>query len=366
MISSKLKNNVSRILPYGIIWLAFGLIFLIVEYAATKNAGDTPAGVIQLNYTIFIFAMIAVTLVGLLIGVIELMFINRFFTKRSFLAKILGKFIFYSVFLFLIICITYPVAASLELKTSLFDAVIWDKFSEYLYSITFFSTAFQMTISLVVTLFYAEISENMGPGVFLNFILGKYHKPKEENRIFMFLDMKSSTAIAEKIGHSEYFEFLKAYYFILSKALIKYSAEIYQYVGDEMVISWKRSKGIKDNNCIRCFFAMKNDLKNKQDWFDKQFGLHPEFKAGLHYGAVMTGEIGSVKKVIIFTGDTLNATSRIQSLCNQYGVDNLISGDLHGILKLETDYEVASLGNKELRGKLKAMELFTVKQKSGS
>ncbi|MBT8314785.1 MAG: adenylate/guanylate cyclase domain-containing protein, partial [Maribacter sp.] len=141
----------------------------------------------------------------------------------------------------------------------------------------------------------------------------------------MFLDIKSSTSIAEKIGHVEYFELLKEYYHILSNAVIEYSGEIYQYVGDEIVITWNLSKGIMNNNCIKCFFKMKSDLKERQYWFEQKFGVYPEFKAGLHLGEVTTGEIGRIKKDIIFTGDVLNTTARIQSLCNDLQVDNLIS-----------------------------------------
>ena len=73
----------------------------------------------------------------------------------------------------------------------------------------------------------------------------------------MFLDMKSSTTIAESLGHVKYFEMLKEYYSDLSDPIIKYSGEIYQYVGDEIVVSWKLKNGLQNNNCIQCFFAMK-------------------------------------------------------------------------------------------------------------
>jgi len=69
------------------------------------------------------------------------------------------------------------------------------------------------------------------------------------------------------------------------------------------------------------FFAMKEDLRKRADWYNKDFGLLPAFKAGLHFGKVTTGEIGALKKEIIFTGDVLNTTARIQGLCNHHKVD---------------------------------------------
>ncbi|GAA4898250.1 hypothetical protein GCM10023311_23870 [Flaviramulus aquimarinus] len=341
----------------------FGLIFLFIEHSATKDFDYTVNGVIKLDYRVVLFALPVVTIVGLIIGIIELLFINRLFSKNSFLFKIIGKLIIYSLFLFIIICFTYPVAASIELKTNIFDKKVWSKFTEFLNSISFLSTSFQMTVSLIFALFYNEISEKVGSNAFLNFIVGKYHKPKLESRIFMFLDMKSSTTIAEKIGHLEYFNLLKDYYNIISDAVINYSGEIYQYVGDEMVVSWKTSNSKTDNNCIHCFFKMKHDLQKQKKKFIDKFNEHPTFKAGIHFGEVTTGEIGKIKKDIVFTGDTLNTTARIQSLCNEFSADLLISENLLNILDLDTDFSAIFLVNQKLRGKEKSIDLYTIEKK---
>jgi len=176
----------------------------------------------------------------------------------------------------------------------------------------------------------------------------------------MFSDMKSSTNIAEKLGHIRYFELLREYYFDLSDAIVKYGGEIYQYIGDEIVVSWKFKEGMKNNNCVNCFFAMKGDLRKRADWYGENFGHVPDFKAGFHFGKVTTGEIGALKKEIIFTGDVLNSTARIQGLCNQYNVDLLISDDLMKILDLDSEFKLKSLGEAELRGKTEKMNLYTI------
>ena len=213
---------------------------------------------------------------------------------------------------------------------------------------------------LIVSIFYAQISDNIGHKTLMNFVTGKYHSPTEEIRIFMFSDMKSSTKIAEKLGHIRYFELLKEYYIDLSDAIINYSGEIYQYVGDEIVVSWSLRAGLENNNCIKCFFAMKEDLRKRAAWYDNTFGVIPDFKAGFHFGKVTTGEIGALKKEIIFTGDVLNATDRIQGLCNQYKVDLLISSDLIESLNLNSEFTYNSLGESELIGKTEKIELYTV------
>lgn len=360
MLSPKAKRNLSRILPFGLIWLASGMVFLVVEEAALRDVGQHSATRIELDLSVFIFSTLAISGVGLLVGAIELLYLDRAFSGKSFGKKILYKLAFYTVMMFVVTLLTFPVAASLELDTSIFDIAVWHKLYLYLSSITHLSTNLQLGAALGASLFYAEISDNIGHGVLINFFTGKYHRPVVEERIFMFLDMRSSTAIAEKLGHTWYFKLLRTCYADLSDAIVQYSGEIYQYVGDEIIVSWKKEAGIADNNCIQCFWAMQEALRKRAQWYYERFGVLPAFKAGLHVGEVTTGEIGVIKKEITFTGDVLNATARIQGLCNSYGVDLLLSGELLESLGGSALFQFTSLGHHELRGKKVQMELFAV------
>lgn len=360
MLSPKARRNISRIIPFGLIWLVSGWVFTIVEWAVIGGPDNLPSTVIHMDLQIFIFSSLAIMAVGLLVGTIELVYLNDVLAKKSLAKKILYKLLIYILFFFAIILITFPLAASLELNTNILDKRVWDKYFSYLTSMAHLSTLLQLGAALVTSLFYAEISDNIGHGVLINFFTGKYHKPIEENRIFLFLDMKSSTTIAEQLGHIRYFELLREYYAGMSDAIVQYAGEVYQYVGDEIIVSWKYESGIANNNCIRCFFAMKESLRERAGWFEQHFGLAPTFKAGLHFGRVTTGEIGELKKEIIFTGDVLNATARIQGLCNTFGVSLLLSADLVDSLDLGAEFQASSLGKKELRGKEEDLELYTI------
>ena len=75
---------------------------------------------------------------------------------------------------------------------------------------------------------------------------------------------------------------------------------------------------------------------------------------------MIVGEIGILKKEITFSGDVLNTTARIQGLCNEYGVDLLISEDLYSKLNLSNNYEMRRIGACELRGKDEKVELMTI------
>ncbi|MDH3708756.1 MAG: adenylate/guanylate cyclase domain-containing protein [Cyclobacteriaceae bacterium] len=359
-LSPRAKRNIARIFPFALIWLVTGWIFMLVEIAATGSLKAQYDEAISLNLMVFVFASTALLAVGLVVGALEMIWLEDLFGKKSFTKKILYKLGLYTVLFLLIITITYPVAASMELKTSILDPRVLDRFLAFLFSVPFLSTLLQMSFSLLLCLFYAGISENLGHGVLTNFFKGKYHQPKEEQRIFMFLDMKSSTMVAEQLGHFKYFQLLREYYDDMSKAIINHGGEVYQYIGDEVVITWETRVGLDNNNCLNCFFAMKADLESRQDYYKSEFGLIPSFKAGLHYGKVTTGEIGALKKEIAFSGDVLNVTARIQELCNHYDAELIISESLVSLLKSKETITLKSLGTINLKGRVEPLNLYAV------
>jgi adenylate cyclase len=165
----------------------------------------------------------------------------------------------------------------------------------------------------------------------------------------MFLDMKNSTTIAEQLGHQRYFELLHLYYDTMSDAIINHYGEVYQYIGDEVVVSWKAEVGLENRNCIRCFQEIKAALHGTTARFEKQFGLVPDFKAAMHIGEVTTGEIGALKKEIVFTGDVVNTTARIQEQCKKHKVDLIISEALR--LALNEPLNTQTLGEVTFKGK---------------
>ncbi len=354
----KTKYYLKRILPFGVIWLALSWFILLIESMATDYENKRPETDITVDWAIFLFASFAVFMVGIAMGTVEVLWLGKQFKSKSFVRKILYKMGFYLLFMLVINCITFPLAASIEMGTSILDSGVWDKFSHYIVSSTFLSTMVSLSFSIFVSLLYSGISEHLGHDVLLNFFSGKYHTPKEETRIFMFLDMKSSTSLAEQLGHQTYFQFLRDYYNQLSDAIIQFKGEVYQYVGDEIVISWKKEDGVLHQNCIQCFYGMKVRLEKKSPYFNKKYGVAPSFRAGMHMGQVTTGEIGALKKEIFFTGDVLNATSRIQNLCKTYGKELLLSARLKEAIAQKGTVQFESVATVALEGRQEPMTLF--------
>jgi len=358
-LTPKTKRTISKIIPFAIIWWLYGWVVIITELSVTRNQNLNPDTDIDFTIPVLIFANIANLLVGSVVGALEVIYLERRFAMHTLRTKFFYKFLIYLSLFLILILVFFPVAFTVETGIPLTEPDAWQKMGRFLGSLTFVSTLFHLTVSLFLVLIYSAVSENLGHHVFLHFFTGRYHQPKVEQRIFMFLDMKSSTTIAEAIGHEKYFHLLQAYYDIMSDPIVDSYGEVYQYIGDEIVISWTLNKGLEEAHCIRCFFAIRDNLLAHQEKLKAEFGFEIDFKAGVHVGEVTIGEIGALKKEIVFTGDVLNTTARIQGQCNDLNASLLISGTLKELLP-ENPYQFVSNGAITLKGKNKQEELYSV------
>ena len=230
---------------------------------------------------------------------------------------------------------------------------------EHLLSLHFLGTYLYWLLVMGSTMLMVRLNDQYGNGG-LNYLTGFYHKPRQEMRIFMFLDMRSSTAIAERLGHVKYFQLLNELYADITDPILYSRGEIYQYVGDEISVSWSLRRGVGRQRCIRCFLNISRKLKARGKHYEERYGLAPIFKAGFHYGPVTTGEVGLVKKERIYSGDVVNTAAHIQNQCNTHGVDNLISQDLVDVLRLPSHFKLREIGSTELKGKRTAIRLWTL------
>lgn len=360
MLSPKTRRDIARIIPFGVLWFIFSILYTLMEKSLLGDLGHYALTGVRYDFSRNIITIpVSALIMGLLNGILEVSYFSKRFINQSFSSKVIFKSIIYLIiFIVFLIVITFVNAVFSH------DAQAYGKLSSPAFK--FFTSYAVVGIMLyiasvvVITQFYAAFRESIGLGTLNNFFLGTYHHPIAEERIFMFVDMKSSTTIAENLGHVKYFEMLKEYFFDLSSAVIDHAGAIYQYAGDEMIITWKLKDGLKKNRSIDCFFAMKRTLEMQAEKYNTRFGLVPGFKAGVHYGTVTAGEIGSLKKEIIFTGDVLNTSARIQGLCNQFGAELLVSEDLVKVLDLPSNYTITSVGETILRGRAKPMKLFAI------
>ena len=361
----KYRLKFQKVLFIAIGWALGMTVFTLHEYANLGDSGQYPNGApYNFSNAIWITPMIAF-IAGLVIGGIEIFFLTDRLRKHAFGLVLLIKSVFYFALLFCIVILGIHIYNSLIFEAGFFDANVWQATRSFLFSPFSVITTVVWSSTLIILLFILQVSDKFGQGALKDFILGKYYRPKIEKRIFMFLDMKSSTTIAEQLGHVKYFELLNDFFFHLTDPIVFRQGEIYQYVGDEIVVSWKMNKGIQDANCINCFFEIEKKIQDLAPVYIKKYGLVPGFKAGFYFGDVTTGEIGVIKKEIIFTGDVMNTTSRIQDMCKKMETNLLVSKELSDILHLEEDYQVDEIGDVPIRGRKSTIHLVSVRKKEG-
>jgi adenylate cyclase len=203
----------------------------------------------------------------------------------------------------------------------------------------------------LVIVFFRQLDRLLGPGVLVRYLLGRYHRPRREARIFMFLDLKSSTTLAEQLGPEVFYGLVNECFRDLASPVLDSAGEIYEYVGDEAVVTWTEDQGVRDANCLRVFFDFADRIEQKRQTYLDRFGVVPEFKAGVHVGEVISAEIGDLKKGLVFNGDVLNTGARIEGLCNQLGKRLLASGELVERLHLPSGLLAEEMGELPLRGK---------------
>ncbi len=360
-IHPRYKRHLRQTLAFGIIWLVFGVVYSFLERGLLGNLTIYPATQNVYDFkNAFIFQGLGSFLTGLLQGSVEVFWLKKRLMYKPFRVKIVLKSLFYLFFSILFLMTLSLLANARLLDIDVFEPKNINAVLLFITDFVFWSIILYAGVIINVALFYSEMGTYLGNGVLYNYSFGKYHRPKQETRIFMFLDMKSSTTIAEKIGHVKYFDLLNTYYADMTDAILETSGQIYQYVGDEIVVSWSKKEGIYDNNCIQCFSKITEAITKNREKYLESFGIVPEYKAGYHIGEVTTGEIGIIKKDIIHTGDVLNTTARIQGQCNVHNSKALISGDLLTELQKEDPISFTRIGELVLRGKTEAIQLYSV------
>jgi adenylate cyclase len=214
-----------------------------------------------------------------------------------------------------------------------------------LYALPFF------VVLVVLFNFLLQMNRVIGTNVLRYFVAGVYHRPKAEERVFLFVDLEGSTMLGERLGSARYFDLLRRFVDDVSGPILDARGDIYQYAGDEIVVTWDLATGVRSANCIRCFFGMRDRVAREASRYRREFGVVPAFRGGLHGGTVTAGELGDVRQQIVFVGDILNTAARLEEYAKRVGLDLVISRDLLERLVLPPGITATPCGELDLRGK---------------
>ncbi|MGB0522142.1 MAG: adenylate/guanylate cyclase domain-containing protein [Flammeovirgaceae bacterium] len=297
---------------------------------------------------------------GIVVGMFEVFLFNKRMRSKNFGQLLwLKTGIYLLLFTFSAVMIVFT-HAMYDLNAPIYHKAVVEQALSAIQGIYLPLFLIYVTTWVTGSIFLLQMSEKLGNGVLWQFLLGKYHRPKQEQRAFMFLDMKDSTSIAERIGSQKFYQLLNDFFADMTDTILRYQGEIYQYVGDEIIITWQVGKHDRAA-LIHCFYEIDQAIQKKGSYYLKQYGFIPEFKAGIHEGQVTVGEVGTIKREIVFSGDVLNTTSRIQGLCNQYETKLLVSDVFYALLPEMTQQIVGeSMGKVRLKGKAEMVGIVKI------
>src|SRR5262245_8047548 len=155
MLSPKTKRNILRIIPFGIIWLVFSIIYVLLEKGLLGDLDHYPSTGNPYSFTRNIFVTpVAALITGLFIGTLDILSFYKWFAKKSFTRKIFYKSAIYLAIILVFAIILSLAASTVELRTSVFNRQVWTNVWAFVSHYAFLSVLVYMVAAILVSQFY--------------------------------------------------------------------------------------------------------------------------------------------------------------------------------------------------------------------
>jgi adenylate cyclase len=348
-----LNYRLRTLVVISLIWILFGIVFF---FNLIRQGND-----LGVHVSIYQFSF-AFGIIGFIISGILIFYLKPAFNHQPVLFAIIVKMAITILMFFVIAFVLLMIYFFIHYTKSL-DQYFHSFFTKLVYTNTFASFIIDMALMTLITIILLEVTDKYGPGMFWLMLSGEYHKPKIENRIFIFIDINESTSIAEDLGHEKYFRMLRDFFSDITIPVMANDGEIYQYVGDEVLVSWLNTpeNKVKSLKFIRNTYYLMERLSKK---YQKKYKRIPRFKAGIHAGEVTAGLVGLIKRELVYSGDTMNTAARIRSMCNELNESYMLSEDFMKDFEPPPSYTINKIGTMELKGRSEPVKLFALKLES--
>lgn len=248
------------------------------------------------------------------------------------------------------------------------ESIFGDKtLGEFVTERSFLSLLALLLLASFIVNLIVQLRRVLGPRTLTALLVGRYRRPVYEERAFLFLDLTDSTPTAEALGPLDFTDFKNDFFTDVAEAVLATGGRIFQYVGDEVVVTWPLERAIHGAGPVRCFFLVEDLVARRTAHYSARYGVVPRFKAGVHGGEVVTAEIGDIRRDIVHSGDVVNTTARIEGMCRPLGHHLLVSDPLTDGMRaarpgLDRLFRFEQVGSVELRGKADAIGLVSVER----
>jgi adenylate cyclase len=216
-----------------------------------------------------------------------------------------------------------------------------------------------------LVLFFIQMRHLIGPRTLANILLGRYHRPIKEERLFVFFDLRESTQIAAKIGDERFHALLSSVFADADREVVDHGGEVHSYIGDALIATWPLGDVKRNGRAVLAAFAIVDGLAKATAKYRRLFGVTPRFRVALHGGPVIAGECGDSKRQITYLGDVLNVAARLEQLAKTIDADFVASADMLQRLALPPDVHVLDRGEHALKGVSKPLHIISLGRNDG-
>ncbi len=358
---SKLRYRIQYLIYTIIFWniaIRLAIFLRFLGYGDTDVRQDMSKGLVMFQDQI-LWASLIVTSFAIISWALNSFVFERI-SRRNDVRKVLASVFIIDTFIFLLLGLGlgmahYTIESGLTLQQA------FSRMEDFFFNPTILF--FLIVIFIVSFVFQLLITffQQVGQGVLWKLMFGYYRTPREENKIFLFLDLQSSTACAEKLGHSRYSDFLQECFGLLTDPLLFSFGKVYQYVGDEVVVTWDAKRRNNYKRAVDFYFMYAKEIEKRKAHFEKRYGIIPYFTASINSGKVMAAEVGQIKHELAFHGDVLNTAARIQKQCKRYGKPLLATEKFIRMLaKTQSDYTTKYVDEVKFLGKDRRAKLYEI------
>ncbi|HEX7923079.1 MAG TPA: adenylate/guanylate cyclase domain-containing protein, partial [Bradyrhizobium sp.] len=86
----------------------------------------------------------------------------------------------------------------------------------------------------------------------------------------------------------------------------------------------------------------------------------PQIRGSLHFGPVIVGEIGDIKRAIVFNGDVMNTAARLEELSRKVDGGFLASRAAMALFAVPPPFPVSDLGTLPIRGRVDGIDVVGI------
>ncbi len=186
----------------------------------------------------------------------------------------------------------------------------------------------------------------------------------------MFTDIVQFANLSEMMSAPAAADFLNRHFTMVAQCIDAEGGTLDKYIGDGVMAIWGAPDEYSDSPDRACRTALA--IKRGIELYNLEQGNRGEpeirLRIGLHLGQVMVGNIGSPGRInYTIVGDPANVANRVEEMGHQIGrqddqVNILVSGEIRGALT--GNYQFDSLGEQDLRGRSRRIEVLSLLDES--